>query len=456
MRFPRVGVAWLLAGLAPAQSLASLIEQAEALGARTGVVIADADGTVLFRHRAFEGFTPASNQKILTALALLDGLGADFHFATRFLLRDGALVVEASGDPNWHTGTEHDAATVFAAVAAGLREAGIDRVRAVRLDAGEFRGPARPPGWPADQLHFDYCAPTSPFLLDEGMFTVRIAPGADGPVAELVVPATGTPIVNELRRVSGRQRSTYGARDEGTRVVVYGRVAPRGAATEFRGVMADPARWYERLLLRELQDGGVRIDRAAPAPADRLVYEHRSPLRPAIERILEDSSNVDAEQCVRVLGAVRNGDGSLAGGLSALRARLESRLGAWPSAVDLHDASGLSAANRLTPGVLVAAMLAMGAGARDATFRECLPVAGRSGTLAERFVDSPLLGRVHAKTGWISGASALTGVVDRDAGDYRYFAILMNYDPQRGGLNGKLKALQERIVAAAAALESER
>src|SRR5687767_99733 len=77
---------------AAAQELQRLVQQAEALGARTGAFACGGDGKVLFAHRERESFAPASNMKLLTAAAVLLGLGADHEFVTRFRLENGALV----------------------------------------------------------------------------------------------------------------------------------------------------------------------------------------------------------------------------------------------------------------------------------------------------------------------------------------------------------------------------
>src|SRR5688572_1846315 len=98
------------------RALERAIAAAEALGARTGVAVCDAGGDVLWRHRATEAFAPASNMKVLTAAAVVSGLGAAYTFRTEFRLERGRLVVVASGDPNWLHDTAHDGARVFADV----------------------------------------------------------------------------------------------------------------------------------------------------------------------------------------------------------------------------------------------------------------------------------------------------------------------------------------------------
>jgi D-alanyl-D-alanine carboxypeptidase/D-alanyl-D-alanine-endopeptidase (penicillin-binding protein 4) len=87
-------------------------------------------------------------------------------------------------------------------------------------------------------------------------------------------------------------------------------------------------------------------------------------------------------------------------------------------------------------------------GPAGAVLRACLPVAGQTGTLSDRFAGTDLVGRVRAKTGWIRGASSLSGLVEGKDGKLRWFSILMNYDPKQDGLNKELKRLQEDIVRA--------
>jgi D-alanyl-D-alanine carboxypeptidase/D-alanyl-D-alanine-endopeptidase (penicillin-binding protein 4) len=108
MRWGRaVAVAIVLAGGAraaepPLQALAR-----EHVGAGQGVFVDAADGTVLASEAADRPVHPASVTKVATSLALLDRLGPEHRFETRFVTTgrltngrlDGDLVVDGGDDP---------------------------------------------------------------------------------------------------------------------------------------------------------------------------------------------------------------------------------------------------------------------------------------------------------------------------------------------------------------------
>ncbi len=439
-----VGVAVLQA--LPAQDLGALVRQAEALGARTGVQVCDVGGGNLWSHRPNESFVPASNLKLVTAAAVLRGLGAEHAFTTRFVLQDGVLVVHAGGDPNLVTGSPYGPEVVFGAVAAALRERGVPAIRGVALDAGTWLGPDRPAGWPQDQLDRPYCAPTGGLILDLGTFSVRVENGGGQPRPLLVAPPAALPVTGGLSLVPSARDAVWGALDLGDSVKVRGRFHATARSATGTWAVKDPAAWFRAALLATLGQHGIAIDPAAPA-GNGEVHVHASPLLPSLRRCLEDSSNFDAEQLLRVLGAAA-GDGSLQGALRAREAQLRSLLGGLPDAVVLADGSGLDKQSRVTPLYLAEVLRAAVTGRGGAEFLAALPVGGQSGTLSDRFRGLPVGERVHAKTGWIRGASALSGVLRRADGGHRAFAILMNYDPRKDGLNRDLKALQDKMVHA--------
>jgi len=436
-------------------ALVRAVNDAEARGVRTGVAVCDEDAEVLYRHRAGELFAPASNMKLLTAAAALHGLGQTYKFVTEFAVEAGSLVVKASGDPNWIADTSDDPAKVFGALAAALRQRGVTSLREVRLDHGTFTGPSRPATWPRDQFYAYYCAPTGPFVLQQGTFVVGIsASGGRNARAALLAPQAGYAISGSIREVASSKGATYGAVDEGGSIRVRGKFYKKSPRVQIKTSVNSPSRWYRDALMHHLRAGGVSMSDGARPVDLGVVHKHQSALAAALTRILEDSSNFDAEQCMRVLGAESLGDGSLDGGRRAVRAAIGAIVGRVPDGVVVADGSGLSKENRITPGLLVVTMYQLSVKGLAVPLCEHLPVAGKTGTLRKRFLGSDLVGRVRAKTGWIRGASSLSGLVAGPDGRPRWFSILMNYDRGRGGLNKDLKKIQERIVAAVAGMSA--
>jgi D-alanyl-D-alanine carboxypeptidase/D-alanyl-D-alanine-endopeptidase (penicillin-binding protein 4) len=89
----------------------------------------------------------------------------------------------------------------------------------------------------------------------------------------------------------------------------------------------------------------------------------------------------------------------------------------------LHDGSGLAPADRVNCATMLK-VIQLATKPKFAAIDRGLPVAARTGTLAERFVGGPLAGKLRAKTGSIAGVVGLVGVVDGP--DDLRFAFLAN------------------------------
>ena len=82
--------------------------------------------------------------------------------------------------------------------------------------------------------------------------------------------------------------------------------------------------------------------------------------------------------------------------------------------------------------------------------RASLPVAGVDGTLLNRFKDSPLKGRLWAKTGTLNEVNALSGYVTAASGKTVAFSILENGRKPGSALEDQAI---DRIVEAIAAAD---
>ena len=162
------------------------------------------------------------------------------------------------------------------------------------------------------------------------------------------------------------------------------------------------------------------------------------PLKAIVEELLVESDNNTAELLTKRLAAAASGPGTREGGLEALRkALVAERL---PTAgLTLVDGSGLDRGNRATCRLLLAAL-------RPTTkldLTRMLAIAGRSGTLTDRFKGHPLEGKLHAKTGALAGVVGLVGVADPEAPTPLRFAFLVN-----GSFSEPVgRQLQERLGA---------
>jgi D-alanyl-D-alanine carboxypeptidase/D-alanyl-D-alanine-endopeptidase (penicillin-binding protein 4) len=348
-------------------------------------VAVDGPAGPLSRVAATLPLAPASTEKLLTGAAALSVLGPGHVFTTRVAATaaltggviHGDLYLVGGGDPVLATPT-HRARLAASPITAGAPTTSLDDLAAGLAAAG---------------VH-------------------RIA---------------GAIVADDSRYDTLRSLPTLkpGERSE---------IGPLGALSVDDGFDAtgvptdDPALLTARSLAPLLAKRGVTVAgpaRRGTAPAAaRTLASVRSPRLDAIvESMLMLSNNYTAELLVRGLGLAVEGTGSTAAGLRAVTATV-GRLGVPTAGVRLVDGSGLSPANRVTCAALLAA-IGLGDRADLRALRVGLPVAGRTGTLATRFLGDPLAGRLRAKTGHIDGVVGLAGVVPTAVGQLR-FAFLAN------------------------------
>jgi D-alanyl-D-alanine carboxypeptidase/D-alanyl-D-alanine-endopeptidase (penicillin-binding protein 4) len=173
------------------------------------------------------------------------------------------------------------------------------------------------------------------------------------------------------------------------------------------------------------------------------------PLRELLVPFLKLSNNMHAEILTKTMGRATAGEGSWDAGEAAVAAALPT-LGVTGS-LSLVDGSGLSRMDQIAPDQLVA--LLAGATKRPwfADWYEALPIAGKAdrlvgGTLRNRMRGTPAEGRVHAKTGSLTGVSGLSGYVDTAGGERLVFSMVTN-----NSIAVNVKALEDAVAVRLAA-----
>ncbi|MFG2354714.1 D-alanyl-D-alanine carboxypeptidase/D-alanyl-D-alanine-endopeptidase [Streptomyces sp. NPDC048521] len=350
-------------------------------GSHAAAVVDVTTGERLYGTEADTPLTPASTTKIATAVAALSALGADHRLTTRAALEPdtGELVLVGGGDPTLTAREKTDGWAGLRALADGtaqaLRERGIDKVT-LSYDTTLFTGPALHPIGVNDNL-----AAVSALTADEG----RTDGSTSGPVPRVADPAAD-------------------------------------AAAKFAAYLAD---------------AGVRTTSPGPskatARAETLASVSSPPLSVLVERMLTNSDNDIAEALARQTALASGEPASFEGGARAIATQLR-KLGLPLAGASFHDGSGLDREDKLTANLLTALLAKAGDPARPGLrpVLTGLPVAGFTGTLADRYTDGAA-GLVRAKTGTLTGVNTLAGTVVDTDGHLLAFAFLASdtTDPQQ-------------------------
>jgi serine-type D-Ala-D-Ala carboxypeptidase/endopeptidase (penicillin-binding protein 4) len=187
---------------------------------------------------------------------------------------------------------------------------------------------------------------------------------------------------------------------------------------------------------------------AAPLDGRRPLATHISvPVAQDITVTNKVSQNLHAELLLRLLGKSFAKDGSLAQGTRVVRQFLIDT-GISDSEFFFYDGSGLSMDDRITPRAMTHLLSYASRQAWGTPWRNTFPVAGVDGSLTNRFRNSPLKGRLWAKTGTLRESVALSGYLTANSGKTLAFAILVN--DHRPGSTAEVPAM-ERICEAIAA-----
>jgi D-alanyl-D-alanine carboxypeptidase/D-alanyl-D-alanine-endopeptidase (penicillin-binding protein 4) len=458
------GILWLGPLEAPADALSDrlgrALEAPSLRGARIAALVVDEGGGVVFARDPDRALIPASNQKVLTALAALHTLGPTHRFETLLHATEppnvrgeiGTLYVVGGGDPAL-TSEE------MWRLAADLRRAGVTRIRGgLVLDDFRFDTQRWHPSWGKTGARA-YHAPIGALTVNYGAFTVDVtAGGGSGEAVRVSVdpPVPYLALTNRAR--TGPQRSKMTLRvdreraGDAERVLVSGSVHAGRRSKEFYRSVLDPARYAGSVLRLQLESVGVRVDGEIrrgriPEGTIQLVRFEGRALSEVVSRFMKYSNNQIGETLVKGLGHHRTGEtGTWPNGLVALREAL-GELGLPLDGAELRDGSGLSYENRVTPRLFVEALRAAEQNFRlGPEFRASLPIAARDGTLADRADGSE--DRVRAKTGLLTRVTALSGYAERPDGTRVIFSVLVNgfrrgADAAMRGVDGFVAALVE-------------
>lgn len=419
--------------------------------AHLGLSIVDLDnGASLASIQVDRSFIPASTQKLVTTAAALNILGPTARFSTRLFvdgeLESGVLrghvYIVGGGDPSLGSPNMREAADMNDILddwVAAIRAAGIRRIEGYVVGDGSYYGTdGLNMNWPWSDLGNYYGAGAYGLNLHENFYYLDFSrTNQQGAIPDIDGTRPQIPDLhfqNEVRIAepgSGDNAYIYGAPFNFFHFIRGTIPAGRGRFT-IKGSIPDPPLFAAQRLQLKLEAAGVETVRpAASAQSLNLPYSgggteiHRHP-SPSILEICERTNlrsvNLYAESLLREINKSRAVEATELGSTDVVFEWLEEQ-GISTDGARIDDGSGLSPRNFFSPRLLTDLLYRM---REDEDYRSTIPLAGRSGSLRNRFKGTPAEGRLYAKSGSLSGVRAYAGYVYRSDGRKLAFSVVVN------------------------------
>lgn len=441
--------------ICPAQlktAIDEIINRPQFRRARWGILIESllpkATKSFLYNHDAERFFIPASNVKLLTTAAALRQLGASFQIRTSvYQISEGVLRVIGRGDPSLQNAQLKD-------LAQQLKRQGIRNIKQLIVDDTYFRSDNINLTWDWQDVQSDYGTAVSSLILNQNAVELTLSPQQIGQPLRVswadniasrqwqienssVTAVAGTPNSITVTAVLGQPL-----------LQIKGQLAT-AAEPEIIGLpILNPTQYFLAHFREALVEQGISVAQTSVA-SNQITAEGKEVANiesPPLARLLletnQESNNLYAEVLLRRLGVSSNGD-STELGLKKVRQTL-TNLGVNPESYNLIDGSGLSRQNLVSPEAIVQTLKGMAQTPEASIYRDSLPTAGVNGTLRRRFINTLAVGNLQAKTGTLTGVSALSGYLDIPGFQPLVFSLIVNQSNQSATM--QRQAIDEIIL----------
>lgn len=441
------------------KSVSSILTNACLRKNNYGIKIYSLDrGETLYEIRSKRLFIPASNAKVLTTAVALKYLGSNYRFATRIytdgILEDetlkGNLYIKGSGDPKLVT-------EQLWLMVNELRNLPIKRIEGnIIADDSFFDDQKRIKTWIKNPGAQAYEAPLGALSFNFNTVKVYVSPGQKvGDQPRIVIePENG--YINlennaQTLRPGKRRRLIVNRVDKKDHdlITISGGINLGQPRAEYFLNITNPTQYALNVFksyidLSGITFGGQLQQGKVPDDAEELHMHEGEPLALALRGLNKFSNNFVAEQILKTIG----GDhlslpGSTQKGLRVFEKYMK-QLGYEPGQYSIHDGSGLSRQNRLSPKIIVDILRNV----KDdlsiyPEFVAALGIMGVDGNVKNRMRKVASSSKARVKTGTLNFVSALSGFFQSKEGELFAFSILMN---DLKCSNERVKKIQDQII----------
>jgi len=441
----------LAAQILNAQDVTSIIKKGKETGAFWSVSIRDVQGNLLEEYNSDHLIIPASNQKLFTTAAILDGLGSDFRFTTSIYsvgilvdgIWEGDLTFRAVGDPSI-SGImyEEDREFVFRSLFNQLREKGVEEIKgALVADVSYFDDQTFPKGWDWEDLSFYYGVEISPLSFNNN--AVDLIVDANGEIGETPAiswfPENTDYVTFFNRQIIASSNTKY---DEdylkylGKNQIHLGSLLPQGYLEEESLAISEAEMFFLKSFDNYLNRNGIKTSGEFETQTANISdYWDTNPIlathtSEALYKLIEwtnkESDNFYTEMLLKTLAAEKQGiPGTFENGIDEVRHFL-GRMEVDTTNVFMKDGSGMASGNFTKTSILSDFLVKMQDHSEFDAFYKSLSIAGIDGTVAHRMKGTPLYNNFKGKSGYVGGVRTLSGYFETASGDTLIVSLAAN------------------------------
>jgi len=357
---------------------------------------------MIFNYNADKGFIPASNTKLLTYYTALQMLG-DSIPAMEYCVVNDSIFFTGTGDPTWFYDTFDHTQSV-----AILADSSFD-LNYIPRNMADYRFGR---GWSWDDYMYDYSIEKSTFPIYGNRLSVY-KPAGNKEVE--IHPKSMDILVNFS---SPEEKDGYEVERNEFSNNYFLKIQSDSVAVE----TAVPFIYSDELFVNLLADTlhrTVHIAGSFPDCDRRRTYD--IPIDSVLAKILLDSDNFLSEQMLLVISSTL---GDTLSTERVIELMEKGQLSDIADDITWVDGSGLSRYNLLTPASIISVLKKIYSTQPHEKIFAMLPESGNTGSLKTSFIG--LTGKIHAKTGSMSGVYNLSGYLVTDSGKTLAFSFMNN------------------------------
>lgn len=426
------------------------------LPATIGIQIQAMDnGKILYQKNPQQLFVPASNLKLFTAVASLLYLKPDYQFQTT-LLTDAKTITNGTLQGNVYLKFSGDPSLTAQQVQTLLSNLNKNNIKAISgnfyIDQTSYNNKPYGPGWMWDELNVCYAAPLEATMIDQNCINATLTPAANiGEAAQLNLTTHFISVDNQVKTVDANSNCPLELKaNNRNHYILSGCLLTQTPPMNLQIAIKNPNLYAKNFIASTLQNYGIQftgkiLNKKANDDLIVIARQNSQPLSSIVNEMMKQSNDPIANSLFMKLGENYSHDpATWKEATTALQNILTQEAKLNLTNASIVDGAGISRYNLVSPQQISQLLYFAYHNAAIAPFlMTSLPIAGKDGTLQDRMTAMDIQGKVKAKTGSMTGISALSGYVSTAQHKTLAFVILINNFNKTDAHNAEL--LEDKI-----------